>query len=158
MEAIVFVPPISADGRLLCRFCCLLIDPQELTFATGHWVIPGVGQQPKYPSHRTCKKEGMKREAYDCQCIDASCNDCKHYQRQGRPESPSPLPRDRRITDEEQYVYLTGAIAASADSFGQCLKYNKRVTTNPNTAEMMPCFEHRRAGEYVVTGEVNHET
>lgn len=148
MEMPIFVLSISQDGRMLCRFCCLLIDPQELSFANSYWVIPEMGQQPKYPSHRDCKKDGIKREAYDCQCIDAGCNDCRHYQRQGRPKKPTALPRDRRITNEEQEDYLVAAIAASADSFGQCLKYRKRVTTNPNSAEMMPCFEHRRTEEY----------
>ena len=31
---------------------------------------------------KNCKEEGKKLEAYECQKIDADCNDCKHFLRQ----------------------------------------------------------------------------
>jgi len=160
-------PLIDDEGRLLCRFCDKRIEPQDLSFVNAYWSGHGsyissfehrgeiihVAAERKFPCHRSCKRAGYRREAFDCQCIDAACNDCKHFQRDGTYAKPdNPFLGPERPSDEDQRIYLLKLIAAGSH-FGTCLKFGKPVATNSQRCEMMPCFEHRRAAEYAATSK-----
>ena len=82
----------------------------------------------RYPVHKSCKQAAIRREAYECQCIDADCNDCEHFKRDlsFKPKKglrPPSLP-------------------------GHCLKFDKAARAHPNTCSNLPCFEHRRGALY----------
>lgn len=79
----------------------------------------------KYPVHKACKGAAMKTEAYECQLIDADCNDCRHFQR------------------DTSFVSQKGHRPPSLP--GHCLKFDRPTKAQPNTCTMHPCFEHRRA-------------
>lgn len=54
----------------LCRYCGL---PGSDTVTHSYWTAT------KFPCHSACKKSGEKQEAYECQLIDADCNDCGYF-------------------------------------------------------------------------------
>lgn len=136
---------IDKFGKLICRFCDKSIEPQELSFVNSYWGGHGsfiksfehsgktinVAAETKYPCHRSCKREGLRRQAYDCQCIDADCNDCKYFERDGDDLSLSP----------KSPVFT-----------GLCLKFSKPTRACPQLCTMHSCFEHRRNDEYIVIG------
>lgn len=106
------IPPAQWKDYPICRYCDGLILEEDLAFTTGYW-------KPIMDCcHKDCQKEGRATEAYECQTIDADCNDCRHFERQGK---------------------------VSKDIFeGECTQFNKPVRAYPNFATGMECFEHRR--------------
>lgn len=58
-----------------CRYCGKYISPEDFTITYSYWSAHW------YPSHKHCHQAGTKQEAYDCQLIDADCNDCKYFRR-----------------------------------------------------------------------------
>ena len=116
----------------LCRYCDLPIVGAVPALTFAYWQVYGTRHQPAYPCHATCRQEGERAEAYECQCLDADCNDCAYFQRgahRGERLFPSP----------------TAKVLLSADHPGHCLKLDKPVAAHPNFASLLPCFEHRRA-------------
>ena len=69
---------IIADPK--CRVCGTRVERKDFEVYFTYWTFPGVG--PRWCcAHRDCVKAGYAQEAYECQCIDADCNDCKHFDR-----------------------------------------------------------------------------
>ena len=82
------------------------------------------------PIHKKCKQEYAKEEAYECQSIDANCNDCKFFK---------PKEKHKGI--------------GSSWRTGECLKDNSYLNlfpdkyiayAQPNFAQCNNCFRHRR--------------
>lgn len=91
-------------------------------YAAPYWqydieTVQGVCK-PKGRVHKACKAEYVSITAYECQKIDADCNDCKHFLRG---------------------VYLGNDIFD-----GMCKKFDKSVKAYPNFCSNHPCFEHRK--------------
>lgn len=122
---------IAAEGNL-CRYCDQpVVDDPVITYS--YW------QGAPFICHRQCKDAGVKQEAFDCQCIDADCNDCKHYRR-GRL---APLQRTKVKTTDGRTVELTFQPEVFID--GHCLKFDKPTLACPMKWTGHPCFEHRRS-------------
>lgn len=119
--------------KLNCRYCQQPLLPEDSVRTLSYW--SGV----EFICHKSCKVAGEKQEAFDCQLIDADCNDCKHYKRGTlAPKVISKLHRkDGTVVDVIfQPNYFIG---------GQCLKFNRPVIAQPNKWSGLECFEHRRA-------------
>ncbi len=58
-----------------CRYCTKPIKKEDIVITEAYY------QPFKFFSHKNCKKEGYKEEAYECQKIDSDCNDCKYFDR-----------------------------------------------------------------------------
>lgn len=98
-----------------CRYCNQPLSEADAVPTHAYWnATPDV-------CHKECKQAGEKQEAYDCQLIDAGCNDCAF------------LKRGKRLY---QGVFATWT--------GTCLKTGDPVTPSPKTATGKPCFVHRR--------------
>jgi hypothetical protein len=116
-----------------CRYCeDVVMDEASASITHSYWSgFPFI-------CHKSCKDEGVKLEAFDCQMIDADCNDCKHYQRGVlAPETVSQLKRtDGRIVEvvHKPNVFIGG----------RCLKFNRTTVASPNKWSGYECFEHRR--------------
>lgn len=78
------------------------------------------------PVHKQCKAEQRAYEAYECQKIDADCNDCLYF--------------ERSKTAKVSGYTVTHAI-------GQCLKFNKPTKAYPQFASGHECFVHRKDKE-----------
>jgi hypothetical protein len=61
----------------ICRYCFKEVDRSDAIITNSYW---GKGRRI-FICHKVCKKEGEKDEAYECQKIDANCNDCKFFDR-----------------------------------------------------------------------------
>lgn len=132
MKLISSAIALVAMNIQLCRYCDLPIADSELVTTHSYW-----GGLP-YPCHKSCKAEGVKQEAYDCQVIDADCNDCKHYKRgvlAPRVVSHLRKPDGSVVEVSHQPNYFIG---------GRCLKFDKEVIAQPNKCTLHECFEHRR--------------
>jgi hypothetical protein len=106
-----------------CRFCDKeILEGQELAYAPSYWWSRG----DIYPCHAECKKEGKAREAYDCQLIDADCNDCKFFNRR----------------ENSKWVCYGSCSNPKSDEF------NKDVKAYPNNATGRECFVHRQEDKY----------
>ena len=133
--------------ELTCRYCGKPVESAELAWTCAYWKVPGIANQPKYACHAICKREGERREAYECQTIDRSCNDCAHFRREQciqRPERPS----DEALHSHAVQVEYLRKLLPSGGWEGRCVRFDRPVTAHANFAMLMPCFEHRRAGEY----------
>lgn len=103
----------------VCRFCK---DSGCDSFVAPYWQFDIITRQgiakPKNRCHKSCKADGVKAEAYECQKIDADCNDCKHFVR--------------------------GSYLGNSVYSGACSKFNKAVKAYPNKCTSNECFEHRK--------------
>lgn len=97
----------------VCRFCKKPISEKDFAVYHSYW------QGIKFPCHQSCLTEGTREEAYLCQCVDADCNDCKHYER------------------DPNRVFKTHSI-------GHCNKFKKEVIGRPKFCSGYECFEHRK--------------
>ena len=105
-----------------CRYCEKKVKEKDFCITTTYW-------WPRWAtSHKQCKEMGEKIEAYECQTIDASHNDCKYFQREHFDE--------KRKGDK-------GFIPKIGVWVGYCTKCKKEVTTSRNFSENIPCFVHR---------------
>lgn len=58
-----------------CRYCKKAVNREDAEITTTYW-------WPRYSlSHKACKTQGEQSEAYECQTIDANCNDCRYFNR-----------------------------------------------------------------------------
>ncbi len=116
-----------------CRYCSKPIPFPALAEASAYW------NATKDFCHRSCKAAGERQEAFDCQCIDADCNDCKHYQR-GKiaPKTIS------SYIDKRNGKLVT--IIHQPDIFvgGSCAKFNLPTLAFPKKWTGRECFEHRK--------------
>lgn len=101
----------------ICRYCEKEIGPQEADVTYPYWNFGH--KPPSYPCHKACKVAGQREEAYQCQCIDADCNDCIDF---------------IRDADKTARVVFKGT----------CRRYGKPTVGTPNHCSNMPCFRHRR--------------
>jgi hypothetical protein len=110
---------IAARAIPFCRYCGQLVAIGAPDFATttAYWKISGLGDQPRYRCHVSCKRAGELGEALNCQTIDADCNDCAHFERQPGGDG----------------------------MHGHCRKFDRPAIAHPGFASLLPCFEHRRA-------------
>lgn len=115
---------------MTCRYCNQPIAPTDLTETTSYW------SAVKFPCHKACRVDGVKQEAYECQLIDADCNDCRHFQR-GQVEKRwlSCMENDKPSMRLVNMGFIHGV----------CLKFNRPTIAQPNKWTGMECFEHRRA-------------
>jgi len=95
-----------------CRYCKGKVEKENAALTASYW------SSGWYLCHKDCKQRGEKEEAYECQIIDADCNDCKHFKRGDKT--------DKGIFE------------------GLCLKFNKQTKAYPNYCSSHACFEHRR--------------
>lgn len=113
-----------------CRFCGAGVLPAEAVTVHSYW------QGLPLVSHRVCRDAGVKSEAFDCQVIDADCNDCKHFKR-------------GKLVEELKSAMADGKAAMvlfNTETFtGHCLKFDRPTLAFPNKWTGRECFEHRRA-------------
>jgi len=110
----------------VCRECQLPIEENEFGIFITYW------KAFWFPVHKACAGEKeFKYEAYLCQCIDADCNDCIHFERGPTVETKG----------------LDGSIGKS-NSFGVCGKFNKEVRACSNFCSGLTCFEHRKGPDW----------
>ncbi len=58
-----------------CRHCNQEITKEDFAIYHTYWKAVWT------PCHKKCLNDLTKQEAYDCQCIDANCNDCGYFVR-----------------------------------------------------------------------------
>jgi hypothetical protein len=109
-----------------CRGCGEEVHANNFSIWHTYW------QALWAPCHEGCRDVGMKEESYECQCIDADCNDCRHFQR------GVTVPHDAE-TNKNAFLPLIGGVK------GNCLKRSENVVANPKRASCNECFEHRRS-------------
>ena len=99
-----------------CRYCGKEFKPEDsLVVTQSYWTHPNYGVF-FYPSHLECKESGYASERYECQCIDASCNDCADFE----------------CTENRKDCRL-----------GFCIKKGEEVKTYPQFCFGNKCFTHR---------------
>lgn len=117
---------------MTCRYCQQPIVPGQAVPTVAYWFsTPDV-------CHRQCKDAGVRQEAFDCQVIDADCNDCRHYQRgqiAAKVVNLVKMPDGRIVEVTHQPNVII---------HGRCLKFDKPTNAHPNKWTGLQCFEHRR--------------
>lgn len=113
-----------------CRYCGQPIEAADLSTTYSYWG----GFQ--FACHRKCKDAGIKSEAYDCQVIDADCNDCKHFK---RGSIVPHKPEVQAAIDSGQCPNFSTEIWN-----GHCLKFDRPTRAFPKKWSGLGCFEHRR--------------
>jgi hypothetical protein len=83
-----------------CRGCGLPLGADTFAVWTTYWQALYAG------CHAACRDAGMKAEAFECQVIDADCNDCAHF---------------RRVSGNKGTCAKTGADVAANPVFASCL-------------------------------------
>jgi hypothetical protein len=133
-----------------CRGCDAVIEAGAFAVWNTYWTAMWA------PCHAGCREEGMRAEAFECQCIDADCNDCRHFQR-GVVTNPEMVPNPQifmPIQKADVVKPVPGTPVYPADVMkrmsiagvrGNCLKFSRTVIANPKRASCNPCFEHRRS-------------
>lgn len=96
----------------ICRYCSLPVDATDAVTTHSYW------QGLPFVCHKACKEAGVKQEAFDCQTIDADCNDCRHFRR--------------------------GQLVGKEVWDGLCQKYDCETRAYPKKWTGHECFEHRR--------------
>lgn len=99
----------------LCRYCKKPVGRSEAKIAHSYW------NAVQFICHEGCFKEGKSSEAYECQQLDADCNDCRDFK------------RERNLGN--------GVFE------GTCVKYNKPTKAQPNKCTAHKCFTHRKDKE-----------
>ncbi len=113
-----------------CRYCEQPVTERATASIThGYW-----GGSP-FICHKACKYAGVRQEAFDCQVIDADCNDCIHFQRGKLVERWLSTMEDGKAAMK---LVNMGLIE------GTCLKFNKPTHAQPNKWTGHECFQHRR--------------
>lgn len=128
-------PRIDSVSKIMniCRYCHQPVTETESVPTFSYW------WSLEFLCHKACKEAGEKQEAFDCQIIDADCNDCRHYKR-GKlaPKVVSKLktPDNRWVEVTHQPNIIIG---------GHCLKFSRPTIAQPNKWSGLECFEHRRS-------------
>lgn len=112
-----------------CRYC---EQPGADTKTYAYW-----SGTPDW-CHAGCKAAGEREEAFDCQVIDADCNDCRHYRR--GVSAPKQISRYKNHKGEWVEIIYKPEIWIG----GHCLKFNKPTIACPKKWTGLECFEHRR--------------
>lgn len=116
-----------------CRYCGIVASVlEECAITFSYWsAFPFV-------CHKKCMDAGLKLEAFDCQVVDADCNDCKHFKR--GQAAPKQVSRWKNHKGEWVETVYNPEIWR-----GHCLKFDKPTLAFPKFCTGHPCFEHRRA-------------
>ena len=102
-----------------CRKCNKHVEKEDFSIGYAYW------NAVWYNYHKDCRQEGMKQEAFDCQKIDADCNDCAYFVREKTEKDIA---------------------------FGQCKKHSQETVAFSNLCSGYSCFEHRKFGEHGQAG------
>jgi len=104
-----------------CSHCKQKIKEEDFDYYAAYW--SGSYNDGVYwrTVHKQCKKDAHQNESYECQNIDTSCNDCKHFVR--------------------------GKSICKGSWEGYCQKLNKPTKAHALVAcpENAECFEHRKS-------------
>lgn len=98
-------------------------------------IAPSYWQGLPMPYHKECRQAGIKQEAYDCQCIDADCNDCRHFKRGEVVKRMLSCMEDGKPS---MRLVNMGIVR------GHCLKFDRATEAYPKKWTGRECFEHRR--------------
>ena len=115
---------------MTCRYCDQPVESNAIV-THSYWL------GAKHWCHATCKVEGEKAEAMECQIIDADCNDCRHFKR------GSILPHKPHIQaaiDRGECPNFSTEVWT-----GHCLKFDRPTFAHPKKWMGLSCFEHRRS-------------
>lgn len=120
-----------------CRNCKQPIKPEDFDVVGGYWV------NTVFACHTYCKKQQMEEEAYECQKIDAGCNDCTFFKR-GKITEP--------ITQKHKDIIIGVCLSCPTihkignpvTFHGFCEKNQIGVFAYPKSAHGYPCFKHRK--------------
>lgn len=121
---------------MTCRYCNQPIDPGKEVPTFAYWDSTPTEQRIVFYCHAACKMDGEKQEAFDCQLIDADCNDCRHFKR-GQVE--------KRWLSCMENKKPSMRLVNMGFIHGHCLKFDRYTTAQPNKWSGLECFEHRRA-------------
>lgn len=129
-----------------CRYCKEpILEGQPTTSVTPYWHGPF-----RDISHKDCFQKGYAEEAFDCQVIDADCNDCKFFTAYPKedpkyigPRVKLPVISDFENPAEYDLAILDFRIRSRVRS-GRCGKFDKDVVAKPNQCTGMSCFVHRK--------------
>ena len=114
---------------MTCRYCDKLILPGCEVLTRGYW------WQTEFQCHGSCKVDGEKQEAFDCQMVDADCNDCRHFKR-------------GEVVKEWLSCMENGKAGMRLVNMGtitgHCLRFDRPTSAHPKTWTGRECFEHRR--------------
>lgn len=125
-----------------CRFCGEEVSRESAGVIVGYW------KPIWFIAHKECEVPGKQEEAFECQCIDADCNDCGYFNR-GKFNKSADAKDYRIFTGDpekdaaEQKKYIGDLLFI--DSYdGNCMKYDRPASAWPKSARMLPCFKHRK--------------
>ena len=126
---------------MTCRYCNQPITEQAIlthayAYCYAYWDFGQTESRQQFLCHAECKIEGIKSEAFDCQMIDADCNDCRHFQRGQVVKRWLSCIENKKPS---MRLVNMGIIT------GHCAKFNRPTTAQPNKWTGLECFEHRRA-------------
>jgi hypothetical protein len=111
-----------------CRYCGQLIIGDSVK-TLAYW------NQTTDICHAECKAIGERTEAFDCQTIDADCNDCKHFQRGNLIQNWLSDMADGKATKRLVNMGIFN---------GMCQRFNTPAKAFPKMSTGRSCFEHRR--------------
>jgi len=107
-----------------CRYCQLPVSSSEAVQTVSYW------HAVKFVAHATCLDRGRKLAAFECQCIDADCNDCAFFV------------RDRM---REKNIWEGTCTHAAPNPRPHAQLVGTTVHAFPKFCSDHPCFVHRRA-------------
>ena len=101
-------------------------------WGVGYVTNPKTGEREKYDAKLT------PEDIIEMQCIDADCNDCKHFKRgefvKKAPAIFPALTKDGMIALNKEGSFFRGF----------CAKTGNATTAHPGQYSGRECFEHRR--------------
>lgn len=108
---------------ITCRYCDKEVSEPDATKTLSYW------NAQEFVCHRSCKESGERDEAFDCQVIDADCNDCKYFLR-----AQAGIPR----WTGRQFMISTNIVN------GWCARFYRITRAWPHSWTGRECFTHRR--------------
>jgi hypothetical protein len=100
-------------NAIKCRYCGKAIEEGAAVKTVSYW------HSQEFKCHAECKASGEKAEAFECQKIDADCNDCAFFERGPFVNFP-----------HRYYMGTCGRSGADVAAFAK-------------TCSARPCFQHR---------------
>jgi hypothetical protein len=138
----------------ICGQCDKTITEEDFDYFAAYWT-PHIWR----PTHKHCKEAYKSEEVWDCQTLDANCNDCKHFKRGKNKsvltEEHAFLGVDIWTHKKEEEIYgdvwhnqfhakRRAKIGDEVGFNGFCEKKKISVMAHPNFATGYSCFEHRK--------------
>jgi len=114
----------------VCRYCERPVDELDAVKTLPYWnYSQSELALSEFVCHAGCKISGEKQEAYDCQVIDADCNDCRYFLR-AAPGIPKWTGRN--------FTLCTNIVN------GWCARFSRITCAWPHSWTGRECFVHRR--------------